>query len=144
MSISQTSEPKSLGYKLKVAQHALRLEMDNALKALDLNTPQYAVLSHLEMAPGISNADLARASFVTPQTMHGLISNLEKNKLIKRKRDPQHGRIQCTELTAKGEKLVKQARTIVQAAEQKMTSSISKTALLQLDKILTQCIENLK
>ena len=37
-----------LGYKLKKTQHALRLHMDEALRALDLTTPQYAVLAQLE------------------------------------------------------------------------------------------------
>ncbi|ETZ07779.1 hypothetical protein P618_200020 [Holospora obtusa F1] len=34
-----------LGYKLKKTQHALRLQMDEALRTLDLTTPQYEVLA---------------------------------------------------------------------------------------------------
>ena len=61
-----------LGYKLKQTQHSLRLRMDEALKTFDLTTPQYAVLAQLELRPGISNAALARSSFITAQTMQDL------------------------------------------------------------------------
>ncbi len=43
---------KRLGYALKRAQHALRTRMDEALRHLDLTTPQYAALSAIELDPG--------------------------------------------------------------------------------------------
>jgi DNA-binding MarR family transcriptional regulator len=76
-----------LGYKLKKTQHALRLHMDEALRTIDLTTPQYAVLAQLELKPGASNAALARSAFITAQTMHGIVSNLEKRVLVERKSD---------------------------------------------------------
>ena len=115
-----------LGYKLKQTQHSLRLRMDEALRTLDLTTPQYAVLAQLELRPGISNAALARSSFITAQTMHGIVSNLEKRNLVKRKSDPQHGRILCTELTKQGMKVVQQAHNIISKVEASMTSTIPK------------------
>jgi len=63
--MSMTVTSRRLGYQLKRTQHALRLRMDEALHALGLTAPQYAVLSILEEAPRLSNADLARRSFVT-------------------------------------------------------------------------------
>src|SRR3712207_8022525 len=66
-----------VGYELKRAQHALRSEMDGALRGVGLTTPQYAALSVLEGEEGISGALLARRCFVTPQTMNGILVNLE-------------------------------------------------------------------
>ncbi len=132
-----------IGYKLKQAQHLLRVHMDEALRPLALTTPQYAVLSQLELKPGISNAALARASFITPQTMHGIVSNLEKNKLVKRKRDPQHGRILCTDLTKQGIKIVEQAHKIIIRTEENMTRSISHENRVFLEKMLVECMNNL-
>jgi DNA-binding MarR family transcriptional regulator len=117
--------------------------MDDAIKPLGLTTPQYAVLSKLELKPGISNAALARASFVTAQTMHGIVSNLEKNDLVKRKCDPRHGRILCTELTNQGLKIVKQAHAIIDEVEKTMTRSMDKKNKSLLEKLLIECIENL-
>lgn len=133
-----------LGYKLKQTQHSLRLHMDEALRTLDLTTPQYAVLAQLELSPGISNAALARSSFITAQTMHGIVSNLEKRNLVKRKSDPQHGRILCTELTKQGITVVQQAHKIISRVETTMTSSISEDNKTLLTKLLLECFNNLK
>ena len=132
-----------LGYKLKSTQHALRLHMDEALNAFDLTTPQYAVLAQLELRPGISNAALARFSFITAQTMHGIVSNLEKRHLVKRKNDPKHGRILCTELTKQGIKVVQQAHNIISKVEATMTSTITKDNKALLEKLLLECFNNL-
>tara|TARA_A100000171_G_C2131711_1_gene147202 strand:- start:762 stop:1220 length:459 start_codon:yes stop_codon:yes gene_type:complete len=132
-----------IGYGLKQTQHVLRIHMDDALRPLSLTTPQYAVLSQLEMKPGISNADLARASFITPQTMHGIVSNLEKNSLVKRKQDSQHGRILCTELTKQGIKAVKLAHKLIREVENNMTRTLSEEHTMLLEKLLLECIDNL-
>ena len=52
--------------------------MDEVLRTFDLTTPQYAVLAQLELKPGASNVTLSRSAFITAQTMHGIVSNLEK------------------------------------------------------------------
>jgi len=133
-----------LGYKLKQTQHSLRLRMDESLRGLDLTTPQYAVLAQLEIRPGISNAALARFSFITAQTMHGIISNLEKRHLVKRKNDLQHGRILCAELTKKGMKVVRQAHGIISKVEANMTSTITEDNKVLLEKLLLECFNNLR
>jgi DNA-binding MarR family transcriptional regulator len=143
MSMSENTKFSGLSYKLKQAQHILRIRMDDALKPLGLTTPQYAVLSQLELKPGISNAALARASFVTAQTMHGIVSNLEKNNLVKRKCDPQHGRILCTELTRQGLEIVRQAHTLIDEVEKTMTRSMGQKDKSLLEKLLVECIKNL-
>lgn len=133
-----------LGYKLKQTQHSLRLHMDKALRGLDLTTPQYAVLAQLEIRPGVSNAALARSAFITAQTMHGIVSNLEKRHLVKRKSDPQHGRILCTELTKQGHKIVQEAHNIIRKIEANMTSTITEDNKVLLEKLLLECFNNLQ
>ena len=133
-----------LGYKLKKTQHALRLHMDQALRALDLTTPQYAVLAQLELKPGVSNAALARSAFITAQTMHGIVSNLEKRGLIERKNDAAHGRILCTELTDQGHKVVAQAHDMIRTLEARMLSSMSEEHKTLLETLLLECFNNLQ
>ena len=43
--------------------------MTTALRPHGASLPEYAVLTALAEEPGLSNADLARRAFVTPQTM---------------------------------------------------------------------------
>lgn len=138
-----------LGYKLKITQHKLRLHMDEELKKLGLTTPSYAVLAQLELEEevsqnGISNAELARRSFITAQTMHGIISNLEQRKLITRKNNPNHGRILNTKLTDQGKEIVQQAHRIILHIEKKMTAQMNDSQKEVLEKLLANCLENLK
>ena len=66
------------GYLLKRAQAALNAAMAGALRGHGATLSQYAVLTALDEEPGLSNAGLARRSFVTPQTMNQVLRELEK------------------------------------------------------------------
>ena len=59
-----------VGYLIKRAQMVLHDAMADALGSHDLTVPQFAVITGLDEEPGLSNADLARRAFVTPQSMH--------------------------------------------------------------------------
>jgi DNA-binding MarR family transcriptional regulator len=144
MSISKNMNVKSLlGYKLKKTQHALRLHMDEALRVLDLTTPQYAVLAQLELRPGVSNAALARSSFITAQTMHGIVSNLEKRGLVRREGATDHGRVLSTTLTKLGLTTVQKAHHIISVIEDKMTCSMTSDQTYLLEQLLSECLSNL-
>lgn len=98
-----------IGYLLKVAAHRIRIDMDAALAGHaghDLTTPQYAVLSALNAPQALSNADLARRSFVTPQTMNELLKSLRARSLVARAGDPAHGRRILYRLTPAGERAI--------------------------------------
>ena len=112
-----TSASSSLGFWLKRAQHAYRTRLDADLRPLGLTAPQYAVLATVAAETGGSNASLARAAFVTAQTMQGLLSSLERSGLLTRTPHPQHGRVLETALTKDGAALLEQARDRVEAVE---------------------------
>jgi DNA-binding MarR family transcriptional regulator len=99
--------------------------MDEALRSRGLTTPQYAALSALAGEPGLSGADLARRSFVTPQTINGVLANLESAGLIERHPHPEHGRVLQAYLTEPGEELASRARREVEDIEERMLSGLS-------------------
>src|SRR3981081_2299660 len=74
---STTDRP---GYLLKRAQAALHAALAGALREHGATLPQYAVLSALAEEPGLSNADLARRAFVTPQTLNQVLRELENKR----------------------------------------------------------------
>lgn len=123
--MSQSSEPERLGYLLKTAQHALRREMDDALRPLGLSVSTYAVLTELHRQPGLTNADLARRAFITPQSMQGLLVALEKAGLIARGSDRDHGRRQPSRLTAEGVEIVGKADEVTNHIEAKLGQAIA-------------------
>ena len=87
---SSTERP---GWLLKRAQDALNAAMTAALRDFGATLPEYAVLTALAEEPGLSNADLARRAFVTPQTMNQLLRELEHKRWVTRRPHPDHGRI---------------------------------------------------
>ena len=115
----------TIGFALKMAQQALRTHMDAALQRIGLTTPQYAVLNLLMVEPGASNAVLARRSFVTPQTMQGIVVALERAGFIVRAPHPDHGRVQTTELTDRGREVLAAATGIVAGAEARLREASS-------------------
>jgi DNA-binding MarR family transcriptional regulator len=107
----------TIGFALKQAQQALRTRLDAGLREIGLTTPQYAVLAFLDVEAGASNAALARRAFVTPQTMQAILVALERSGFIARTPHPEHGRVQTTELTARGRRALEAASGIVADAE---------------------------
>lgn len=128
-----------IGYVLKQAQDALRKRMDAVLAVRGLTTPMYAVLSVLRRNPEISNAGLARACFVTPQSMNELVLNLERKGLIRRRPDGRNARILRAELTAKGKKVLASCDKELQGIESQMLAPLSKGECQQLHDMLSAC-----
>ena len=145
MSTASMPDPmaRRLGYALKRAQHALRTRMDDALRPLGLTSPQYSVLSAVELEEGISNARLARAVFVTPQTMQGILANLERDGLLVRQADPEHGRILRSGLTSRGQTVLARAHRLVEEVEHVMISSVGKAEAARISGLLSQCADAL-
>jgi DNA-binding MarR family transcriptional regulator len=129
----------SVGYELKRVQHFLRLEMDAVLKELGVTTPQYAALSVLAEEPGLSNAALARRSFVTPQTMNQILVRLEAAGLVGRRPHPEHGRVLQAFLTEGGERLRGDCAKRVDAVEERMVGGLSEGDRLGLLDMLRAC-----
>ncbi|MFA5968969.1 MAG: MarR family transcriptional regulator [Sphingomonas sp.] len=123
---STTNDPyRMLGYALKLAQQALRSHLDTELRAIGLTTPQYSVLAGLELSAGLSNAELARLAFVTPQTMQAILATLERASLVERMAHPVNGRIRTTELTAAGRSALRAAHEIVTNAEELTRNAVA-------------------
>jgi DNA-binding MarR family transcriptional regulator len=132
-----------VGYQMKRAQHALRLGMDGELRSLGLTTPQYAAMSALEREPGMSGAALARWSFVTPQTMNGIVANLEAAGVVERRPHPEHGRVLQVYLTERGEEIVSRAHALVKAVEERMLAELGENERLKLAEALRGCADSL-
>ncbi len=133
----------SVGYELKRVQHALRLSMDRALREDGLTTPQYATLSALAAEPGLSGAELARRSFVTPQTMNQIVANLEEAELVERRKHPVHGRVLQAYLTEAGRELVSRADEVADEITLRMLDGLDRGERLRLLEALRGCAEAL-
>lgn len=128
-----------IGYNLKITQHRLRQRLDAELARLGITAAQNAVLLAVAGNPRISNAELARAAFVTPQTMQAILVNLERAGLIARSPHPDHGRVIMTELTAAGQQAVAAGAQAADTVEKQMLSTLSADEARLLCDLLKRC-----
>lgn len=117
--------------------------MDELLEPIGITVPQYNVLSAVQLQPGISNAALARGAFVTAQSMQGIVANLERIGLLRRKPHPTHGRIRQSALTEKGDVVLAKAHKLLIGVEEAMTSGFKKEEIEALRSLLHRCAENM-
>ena len=115
---------EQIGYVLKQVQQALRAAMDTALRRHGLTTPQYATMNALAEGGALSGAELARRCFVTPQTMNGIIVNLEAAGLVERREDPSDGRVLRVALTLAGRAQFDACQREVETIEERMLGGL--------------------
>lgn len=121
-----------VGYRLKRAHAALRGAMDKALREHDLTVPQYACLEVLAVRPDLSNAELARATFVTRQSMNVVLRGLQDAGLTTRPDTVDHGRARPARLTDEGRRRLQAAQASVYAIEARMIRALSDERLADL------------
>lgn len=129
----------SMGYALKQAQAALRAAMGARLRPLGLTVSQYSCLEVLGQRPGLTGSELARAVFVTRQSMQALLVGLEGRGLLSRAATAPQGRALPTELTDSGRRVLSQASQIVAEIEQRMTDALDAPARQRLRADLAAC-----
>ena len=128
------------GYLIKLAQAALNAHMARALHEQGVTITQFAVLTALSEEPGLSNAELARRAFITPQSMNENLRELEQCGWVTRSRHPTHGRILQIELTEEGRATLQACDTTVTVIEQRMLAELDPGQRRQLASALRSCI----
>ncbi|MBB4683138.1 MarR family winged helix-turn-helix transcriptional regulator [Amycolatopsis jiangsuensis] len=116
-------EPLTL-YLVKRLELAIRARMDEALRPVGLTTLQFTALTALRRRGDLSSAQLARRSFVTPQTMNEMVRTLENQGHVARERDPDNRRVLLLRLTDPGRALLERCDPLIEAIEQSILGAI--------------------
>jgi len=119
-------ESGHLAYLLRQASLAWRARMDEALAEFAVTPPQFAAMTMIDAYPGLSSADLARLSLLTPATIAAIVANLKRAGLATARPHPVHGRILQLAPTAKGKALLTRCKLRVYALEAELTRELSK------------------
>jgi DNA-binding MarR family transcriptional regulator len=128
--VSTSAEQPAAGapltlYLVKRLELAVRALLDDALRPLGLTTLQYTALTVLEASGALSSAQLARRSFLRPQTMHEMVLALEKRGLIERTPKPDNKRVLLASLTVAGRALLAGCAPAVGEVEQELLADLS-------------------
>jgi DNA-binding MarR family transcriptional regulator len=132
-----------VSYVVARLDRALRREIDEVVRPHDLTLARYTALSVIARRDGLSNAQLARRSYITPQSMSQVISALERDGLIERQPDRSHRKILRARLTGKGRRVLAECDRAVDALEQEMLTEVPAEARDAFVTHLTSCVRRL-
>ena len=114
----------------------LRPAVAAELRPLDLALPEFVCLRILSMAPGRSNAELARDTNVSPQAMNNVLRGLQDRGVVTRPASVASGRALPAQLTAKGKTLLKRAEAAVQRADEGVLANLTRAEQRELRRLL--------
>lgn len=133
-----------LGNTIKRAEQALIARKTHVLRQFDLTVPRYSVLLLLSLYPeGMSAAQLARESMVTPQTMSTVLANLEKRGWMEREPSELHQKVIVNKLTKEGRAVLKKADKEARQVEDGLRAEYTATELKQFEDYLERAIRTL-
>jgi len=116
--------PGYTGYVLRRAQVALFENFINSFKPLGLRPAQFSVLLVVNANPGRRQSEIAAALGIRQANLVGLIDDLDRRGLAKRKRLLTDRRSHALVLTAKGSALLKKGLALQSQFEQRLVSGL--------------------
>jgi DNA-binding MarR family transcriptional regulator len=135
-------EPR-LSYVVARLERAVRRAINDRVSVYGLTVLQYTTLSVLGRRDELSNAQLARRAYMSPQAMSEVIEALETKGLIKRRPLPTHRRVYPATLTAKGRKTLAACEKLVDELEAEMLGSLSADEEAAFRNYLTAAVRGL-
>jgi len=126
-------------YLVKRAESAIRARLDTLLRTHGLTTVQYTALTVLAHREDLSSAQLARRSFVKPQTMHELVLGLERLGLIARRPSTDRRHVLLIRLTTEGREKLDECRGDVDRLEARMVADLSDAEVTMFRSLLERC-----
>jgi DNA-binding MarR family transcriptional regulator len=125
-----------LGLLLRSAARTVRAQVIAALQPLGLGLPDYVCMRLLRATPGMSNAEMARATGVSAQAMNIVLRKLECVGAVCRPTSAPVGRAMPAQLTAGGKALLTRADIVVMAAEGQLLCSLIDVDVDELKQLL--------
>ena len=116
--------PGYTGYLLRRAQLALFDNFINSFKPLGLRPAQFSVLLVMNANPGRRQSEIAAALGIRQANLVGLIDDLDRRGLAKRKRLLTDRRSHALVLTAKGTSLLKKGLALQAQFEQRLVAEL--------------------
>ena len=132
-----------IGYMVKSLQQGLRAAVSRQLRALDLTMADFTALSVMSNAPGLSNAELAKLCFVTPQTMHQVVARLEERNLIRRQSGGTRKDGLKASLTPEGKRMLRRCMAINERVHATMLAGLTDADQERLGNLLQHCLDRL-
>jgi DNA-binding MarR family transcriptional regulator len=136
-------EPR-ISYVIARLERAVRAGINERVGPHGLTTLQYTTLSVLgSRGRPLSNAQLARRAYMTPQAMIEVLSALERKGLVRRDPHPNHRRVYPASLTEEGRRVLSECDADVEVMEEEMLAELEPEQRELLHEWLKACVRAL-
>jgi len=123
---------------IKKAEQASQQAKEDALAVEGIAKAQYNALLILTDAPGITNAELARRCFVTPQAMNETVGRLVRRGWVVRDRHETHRHVVEVRVTPRGAAVLTAADQRVIEVEERLRAALSPAEQRKLRTLLAR------
>jgi MarR family transcriptional regulator, transcriptional regulator for hemolysin len=138
-----TSGPRlPIGVQLTSAGHAVERAFEAVLAESGASIPVWLVLLNLKLRRSSSQRALAVAVGVQASTLSIHLSEMEREGLVVRRRDPVDRRNHIVELTALGEAAFARIRSAAGAFESTLRRGVSDEEVVRIEHLLSLLVAN--
>jgi DNA-binding MarR family transcriptional regulator len=138
----RAAQPR-ISYVIARLDRALRRRIADRVRLHGLTVPQYTALSVLGRRGGLSNAQLARRAYITPQSMSEVLEALVAKGLVERGPHPNHRRVLPAMLTTEGERALAACDAAVSELEEEMLRDLGPDERDLLRTAMISCVRAL-
>jgi DNA-binding MarR family transcriptional regulator len=130
-------------YLVKQLQEALLRRLDDITRRFALTTRQYTTLSVLAKYPGISSAQLARLTFVSPQAANEMVGTLEAKGFLRRSLDRTNRRRLEVKLTPAATRALAKCDAQVDELEVELFRDVDAADRAHFHRMLDTCLRSI-
>lgn len=120
-----------------------RLRFDRAAQPLGLTRAQWLCLGRLARFPGVTQRALAELMDIAPITLSRIVTRLEREGLVVRRRDPADRRVRRLYLTPRAEPLIAELYTLARTLEDEVFSVLTAAERRRLKDMLDRILARL-
>jgi DNA-binding MarR family transcriptional regulator len=139
--MTEVREPMTT-YLVGRVDRIVRRALEALVEDQDVSVVGYTAMSVLAARPGLSNAELARRSFVTAQGMSQTLTSLAAQGLIRRTPATDNRRVQRVELTDRGRRVVDVCTQRVATYERELLAVLSPGQRAELNAMLRAIVDS--
>lgn len=116
--------PSTLAFLLSQVGIYASKQFARRIAELGLQPPLFRILNVVDAAEGQSQQAIGEAIQVPPSRMVALVDDLEEQRLVERRADPNDRRIHALHLTGEGRELLARGREIAAEHERELTRGL--------------------
>ena len=131
----------SIGFMINKARNILIVEMDAALKELDISSQQMGILMALTLGLAATPFELSKVLGIDTGLMTRMLDKLEAKELLQRSRSLEDRRVVNLALTEKGEEVAAQIPEVAPDVLNAHLKNFNKTEFEELRRLLRKFLD---